>query len=515
MYDYNIAMTFCGIAARFATRPALKMIDGRTVSYAELNTASNRAAHLLMRRGVGRRSVVAILNNKNLDDYAAIIACLKLGAAYVNLDESNPAERLARILSTCRPKLVVGLSPGDAAQSAASTVGAEIADWAEPSVRNTLDKGDASPPPFMDRITGADPAYIMYTSGSTGIPKGAAITHANVLNFANWAAKRFEILPEDVLTNVNPMYFDNSVFDLYGSLLNGAAMAPIPRATAADARACIAAVETAGCTVWFSVPSLLIYLMTMKVMEPRRLPAIKSFIFGGEGFPKPELRKLHALYGHRARLINVYGPTECTCICSAHDVTQADLDEPDNLVTLGQIAENFDALVLNDDGEQVPAGGVGELCLAGPQVCLGYYNDPERTALAFRSNPCNPMWAERTYFTGDLVRLGSEGSRLSFVGRKDNQIKQMGYRIELEEIEAALYQVKDINQAAVVHKTNRSGRKHIVAYVSGGPEVDDIRRAIQIVLPNYMMPQRIIQLAALPHNANGKIDRRALTDLDD
>jgi D-alanine--poly(phosphoribitol) ligase subunit 1 len=515
MYQYNIATTFCAIADRFTDRPALKMVDGRTVTYGELDAASNRAAHLLSDRGVTRRSVVAIANKKTVDDYAAILGSLKLGAAYVNIDDANPCERLARIFSTCRPRVVVGAALAPGVQSAARTVDATLLDWTSPAVRAALEKGAPAAPPSMDRITGGDPAYIMYTSGSTGTPKGAAITHANVLNFASWAANRFDIQPEDVLTNVNPMYFDNSVFDLYGSLLNGAAMAPIPREVTANARACIAAVEDAGCTVWFSVPSLLIYLMTMKALEPQRLPAIKKFIFGGEGFPKPELRKVHGLYGHRVRLINVYGPTECTCICSAHDVTQADLDEPDNLVTLGLIAENFDALVLNGDGEQVPAGGVGELCLAGPQVGLGYYNDPERTALAFRANPCNPMWMERTYFTGDLVRLAANGRKLSFVGRKDNQIKQMGYRIELEEIEAALYQVEGVIQAAVVHKANHAGRKHIVAYVAGGPHGAGLRRALKAILPEYMLPQRINQLSALPRNANGKIDRRALMDLAD
>jgi D-alanine--poly(phosphoribitol) ligase subunit 1 len=515
MYHYSIATTFCAVAARFAACPALRLIDGRTVTYGELDVASNRAAHLLKEQGIGRRSVVAILNGKTVDDYAAILGCLKLGAAYVNLDDTNPTERLTRIFSTCRPKLVAGAALGDGALAAARTVNARLVDWNAPAVWAALDGADTGPPSGMEMITGADPAYIMYTSGSTGTPKGAAITHANVLNFARWTAARFGIQPDDVLTNVNPMYFDNSVFDLYGSLLNGAAMAPVPRAMTADAQACVAAVEAAGCTVWFSVPSLLIYLMTMKALAPERLPALRTFVFGGEGFPKPELRKLHGMYGGRARLINVYGPTECTCICSAHDVTQADLDTADNLVTLGHIAENFDALVLNDDGAPVSPGGIGELCLAGPQVGLGYYNDPERTSLAFRPNPANRAWSEHTYFTGDLVRLGSDGRSLSFVGRKDNQIKQMGYRIELEEIEAALYQVEGVVQAAVVHKPNRFGHKHIVAYVSGGPAEGDLRRALKVVLPDYMIPHRIAQLAALPRNANGKIDRRVLTDLVD
>jgi D-alanine--poly(phosphoribitol) ligase subunit 1 len=320
-----------------------------------------------------------------------------------------------------------------------------------------------------------------------------------------------------VLTNVNPMYFDNSVFDFYAALLNGAALAPVPRALASDAQSCLKAVEAAGCTIWFSVPSMLIYLMSMKALSAKRLPKVRAFVFGGEGYPKPELRRLHDMFGARARLINVYGPTECTCICSARDIGPGDLEDQAGLASLGPVTDNFDFLVLDEEDRPVAPGEVGELWLRGPQVALGYYNDPERTALSFRPNPLNAAWVERCYRTGDLVRLAGDGRSLSFVGRKDNQIKHMGYRIELEEIEAALYRIDTVAQAAVVYKPGQRGFKHIVAYVAGEgiPEAAELRRLLRLTLPDYMIPQRFDTRAELPRNANGKVDRRRLAETAD
>jgi D-alanine--poly(phosphoribitol) ligase subunit 1 len=514
-YRFTVGQTFAAIAARHASKPALRM-PGRTVSYAELDAISNRAARLLVREGIGRRSVVGIVHTKTVEAYATMLACLKLGAVYFNLDSSNPAERLNRIFSTCRPQLIVGDDLPEAARTAAAANGARLLDFAAPGCAAAIATADAAP--VEERhVTGADPAYIMYTSGSTGTPKGATMTHANVLNFGAWAQQRFAITPRDVLTNVNPMYFDNSVFDFYAALLNGAALAPVPRALAADAQRCVEAVEAAGCTIWFSVPSMLIYLMSMKVLSAARLPRIRAFVFGGEGYPKPELRRLAELFWGRARFINVYGPTECTCICSARDIEPEDLLDESGLAPLGPVTDNFDFLVLDGDDRPVGPGGVGELWLSGPQVALGYYNDPERTALSFRPSPTNAAWSERCYRTGDLVRLGSDGRSLSFVGRKDNQIKHMGYRIELEEIEAALCRIAGVAQAAVVYKPGKRGFKHIVAYLAGTdlPEADELPRTLRTILPDYMVPQRFELRAELPRNANGKVDRRSLAEAAD
>jgi D-alanine--poly(phosphoribitol) ligase subunit 1 len=510
-YVYNLGMRYAAVAKRFASRPALCYPEGRTVTHLELNALANKMARILAQRRVTARSTVGIVHTKTPECYAAMLAALKLGAAYVNLDDQNPPPRLAHIFRTARPVVVFGESVPASFERAASELGAEAISGADAQFQSKIARASDEEPPDVASVTGGDPAYLMYTSGSTGVPKGAMMSHANVLNFADWVGSRFEVSPEDVLTNVNPMYFDNSVFDFYGALMNGAAIAPVTRETLGDAQETLRQVEAAGCTLWFSVPSLLIYLMTMKLLTPDRLSAIRAFVFGGEGYPKPELRKLYAAYGARSKLINVYGPTECTCMCSAWDVTRADLADDIGLVTLGPIAENFSMLVLDGD-RPVARGETGELCLLGPQVGLGYANDAERTQAAFVPNPRNDAWAERMYRTGDLVRLGSDGRMLDFVGRKDNQIKHMGYRIELEEIEAALNRIEGVVQSAVLQRTGRRDVKMLVAYVSGDEKLEErfVRESLGEQLPPYMIPQRFEIRAHLPKNPNGKIDRVAL-----
>jgi D-alanine--poly(phosphoribitol) ligase subunit 1 len=510
-YVYNAGAAYAAVAQKNPHEKAFCFADGTNVSHGDFNTLSNRVAAFLEQRGVARGDVVGIVHTKAIHCYAFMLGALKIGAIYVNLDDQNPAARLEHIMRTARPTLVVGRDMPDAFRRAAGASGSALLDLCEPEVMSAIQSAAGGEPSTRESVIGTDPAYIMYTSGSTGIPKGALITHANILNFARWVGERFGIGTGDVLTNVNPMYFDNSVFDFYGGLLNGAAIAPVTREVASNASSLLEQLEAARCTVWFSVPSLLIYLTTVKALDGSRLPNLRTFVFGGEGYPKPELRKLYAAFGNRCRLINVYGPTECTCICSAWDVRADDLKDSQGLVTLGKIAENFGMLVL--DGERpVDAGAVGELCLLGPQVGLGYVNDPERTALAFVQNPVNARWGERMYRTGDLVRLGEDGRMLDFVGRKDNQVKHMGYRIELEEIEAALNQIEGIIQSAVLQRSGRRDMKALVAYVASQRDfsASTLRELLGAFLPPYMIPQRFVIRATLPKNANGKVDRIAL-----
>jgi D-alanine--poly(phosphoribitol) ligase subunit 1 len=367
--------------------------------------------------------------------------------------------------------------------------------------------------PVTKNITGENLSYIMYTSGSTGSPKGAVMTHANVLNLLEWSRETYQIACEDVLTNVNPLYFDNSVFDFYSAIFNGACLVPFSKQEVRNPKSLVEKIDAAGCTLWFSVPSLLIFLQTMKATDGTYLRTIKQFIFGGEGYPKAKLKALYDTYSNTSRFINVSGPTECTCICSSYQITDADFHDLQGFPPLGSLAANFSCLILDENGRKVTDGELGELCLLGPNVGRGYFNDPERTASSFVQNPYNDKYREIMYKTGDLVRLDPADGKLYIHGRKDNQIKHMGYRIELEEIENALHRIEYISEAVALH-SNRGGLSQIIAVVASRPEADDeqLRLELKKIIPEYMIPSVFYHEETLPKNPNGKIDRKLIKE---
>lgn len=500
----NLDIAFREVAERHRDRTALAYPGGERISYEELSGQVDRLAGLLWDRGLRRGDVAAIFHDKSPAAFAVMLACLRLGVIYANLDPDSPWERLHKILVTCQPDIVINAFPG----------GAYRASLAEADLCPVLELHDVRIGAADDVSVkcrpndGGSPAYIMFTSGSTGMPKGAVMTHANLLWFISWAKERFAITSEDVLTNVNPMYFDNSVFDFYAAIFSGATLVPFTSGQVRDARSLVRLVSDAGCTIWFSVPSLLVYLLTTRALGAQDFPAVRKIVFGGEGFPKSKLRALYEMFGARAELENVYGPTECTCICSAYTIGERDFDDMTNLAPLGEIAQSFGFDILPLD-EVAP--DFGELFLRGPQVGLGYYNDPERTARAFVQNPRHALYTDIGYRTGDMV-CRDELGRLCFKGRRDFQIKHMGYRIELEEIEAALNTLPDVKECAVIYRNLREGLGQIVAFAAmdAPPESDILRTRLAGILPSYMVPRQVVVLGDLPKNANGKVDRVAL-----
>src|SRR5574341_822592 len=465
MYEYNLGLRFQRIAAQFAARIALWFDSNQAMQYGQLDRLTNQCSRWLVDSGIKRQDVVCISGEKSLATFASMIACLKIGAIYCMLDPQSPPERLRKILTTCAPKLVLAdmglLRRARDLTEQLQIPAIELAEGGFIERMRTFSDEDLE---STREIIATDPAYIMFTSGSTGFPKGAVMTHGNVLNLIGWARETYSIVPDDVLTNVNPLYFDNSVFDFYAALFNGAQLVPFSKAEVSDPKTVVDKVEAARCSLWFSVPSLLIFLQTMRATDGKNLRSICRFIFGGEGYPKAKLKHLYDKYSGSSRFFNVYGPTECTCICSSYEVTEKDLQDLQGLPPLGHIAKNFSYLILSDADQPVAAGGTGELCLLGPNIGRGYYNDPERTGKCFVQNPLHNKFVDIMYRTGDLARLNPVDGKLYIEGRKDNQIKHMGYRIELEEIEAALHCLDYISEAAALHSNAdgfRIGRAHV------------------------------------------------------
>ena len=507
----NLGLKFREIVGTCAERPALRQPDGEITSYAELDRLSNRLSRLLLGRGLSRGDVVAIFHDKSPGAFASMLACLKLGLIYTNLDPDSPWERLRRILETCQPKAIINGFPETPHAAALQNQTAVVIDLRQAATATELQQQEASDPPGAgDDVTGADPAYIMFTSGSTGMPKGAVMSHANVLSFVAWAQDRFQLTPEDIFSNVNPMYFDNSVFDFYAAIFSGASLLPVSALQIREPAQLVGIINRAGCTVWFSVPSLLVFLLTTRSLSATDFPGVRKIIFGGEGFPKSKLKQLYDLFGGRADLENVYGPTECTCICSAHTIGASDFGDMKALAPLGFLAPHFDYEILAAS----EASDVGELFLRGPGVGLGYYNDPDRTGKVFIQNPTHDRSADIGYCTGDLVRRDASG-RLHFVGRTDFQVKHMGYRIELEEIEAALNSVPEVKECAVIYRKMGDGLGEIVGFaaLSQPKAPEELLCDVAGIVPAYMVPKRVTMLESLPRNANGKIDRLALQSI--
>lgn len=499
-YYYNLGQNFGETAERFGSKKALIYSDGSYVDYNFVEITSNRISNYLLSKGISRGDCVCIFSNKSPVALSAIIACLKIGAVYSNLDHTSPELRLLKMLDKCQPAIILSFFESLPAHHFNDY---EIVDCFQPDFSDYIASFSAERPACINSVCGGDPAYIMFTSGSTGFPKGAVMSHSNVLNLIRWGIDRYSVSENDVLTNVNPIYFDNSVFDFYISLFSGASLTPMMITNHSLPKDIVNNVDRAGATIWFSVPSMIVYLLTTKALNENNLKNLRIISFGGEGFPKPKLKQLYDLYSDRIKLINVYGPTECSCICSSYDITERDFEDMFGYAPLGDIAPNFKYLIMNDNKESAE----GELCLLGPQVGLGYYNDPERTASSFVRNPLNNRYNEIMYKTGDIVK--KMNGLLHFVARKDNQIKFMGYRIELEEIEAALSNLSYINECCVIYKKYSEEYSIIEAYVATNKIVseEEIINGLKSIIPTYMLPKKIHFLEQLPKNQNGKIDK--------
>jgi amino acid adenylation domain-containing protein len=469
-------------------------------SFGQLRLEARRLAVRLVEAGARPGRPVAVLVPRSADAVVSFLASLYAGGFYVPFDTKAPAARTRRIVESLGECVLVA-APGLRAL-ATEVAGSRPVVSVDDAHRDVPESAFGEIDRRLGRVIDTDPVYTMFTSGSTGAPKGVVIPHRGVIDYVDWVVRTFSVDERAVLGGQAPLFFDNSTLDLWTAFATGATLVLVPDGLFSFPLRLLEYVAEAGVTLVFWVPSVMTNVAGADVLRRVPLPALRDVLFAGEVLPT---RVLNHWRRHlpAARFANLYGPTEITVDCT-YFVVDRELSD-DEPIPIGAPCRNTDVLVLTEDGRDAGAGEPGELCVRGSSLALGYWRDPERTAAAFAQNPRNADYPDRIYRTGDVVKRNARGE-LVFVGRRDAQIKHLGYRIELGEIEAALRAIPDVADACVLY--DASAARIEAAYVASVElEAGALRRALTAWIPRYMIPSLFHRMEAFPTNANGKVDR--------
>ncbi|MCA2357435.1 non-ribosomal peptide synthase/polyketide synthase [Mycobacterium intracellulare] len=479
----SIPALFAAQAARTPDTAAV-VCDGHSMTYRELDEASNRLAHLLAARGAGPGQAVALLFSRSTEAIVAILAVLKTGAAYLPIDPALPAERIGFMLSDAAP-IATLTSPGLADRLEGHDVTVIAVDDPELEDRPAT----ALPAPGPDHL-----AYLIYTSGTTGVPKGVAVTHRNVTQLL--ASKDSGLPRTGVWSQWHSLAFDVSVWEIFGALLHGGRLVVVPESVARSPEDLHALLVAERVSVLSQTPS------AAGALSPAGLESV-ALVVAGEACPA----ELVDRWAPGRVMINAYGPTEATVYAAISAPLQGGTGAV-GPVPIGSPVPNGASFVLDEWLRPVPPGVVGELYVAGAGVACGYWKRAALTASRFVACPFGAP-GSRMYRTGDLVRWRADG-QLDYLGRADEQVKIRGYRIELGDVRAALSWVAGVEQAVVVAREDRPGDKRLVGYVTGTADPAAVRAALAERLPGYMIPAAVVVMQALPLTPNGKLDTRAL-----
>ncbi|EOZ9294095.1 TPA: amino acid adenylation domain-containing protein [Serratia marcescens] len=501
--DYPLDQTLTALFEQQVRRTpdATALVSGtESLSYAQLNARANRLAHALIARGVGPDSRVAVCAERGLNMVTALFGILKAGGAYVPLDPAYPGERLQYILQDADPVLLLADAAGRAALGEPATPQLAL----EAALPETLSAENPAP-----RAQASHLAYVIYTSGSTGKPKGAMNEHRGVVNRLVWMQEAYGLTAADTVLQKTPFGFDVSVWEFFWPLMVGARLVMAKPEGHKDPDYLSRAIEQYGVTTLHFVPSMLQSFLA-DGQAATRCGQVVRVMCSGEALPAALVAEFYRRLP-QAELHNLYGPTEAAVDVTAwHCSREADRVS----VPIGRPIANTRIYLLDERGQPVPLGAVGELYIGGVQVARGYLNRPELTAERFLSDPFAP--GGRMYRTGDVARYLANGD-IEYLGRNDQQVKIRGFRIECGEIEAALATHPAVREA-VVDARAVGDDKRLVAWVVPAAGVAEetlagaLRQHVSAALPDYMVPSAWVVVAALPLSPNGKLDRRALPE---
>lgn len=473
----------------------------KEVTFSEIMNNAKKIASSL--KGLDKNSPVAVITDRNTKCIEAMLASVYAGCFYTVIDVHSPASRISSILKSLNPKAVI--TDNDSYSVTISAYGEKAPIIYEEAVHNDMD------PAFLSEVRAemidTDPLYVLFTSGSSGVPKGTVVSHRSVISYTEWVSEEFAFGEDTVFGSQTPLYFSMSITDLYSTFKCGSTYVIIPKMLFSFPIKLIRYLNDKRINTIYWVPSALSTVSNWDAFGYELPEYLEKILFAGEVMPVKHLNYWRK-YLPGCSYANLFGPTETTDICTFYKI---DRDfEDDESLPIGKACNNCDVFLLTEDGRKAAPGEEGELAVRGSFLASGYYNDPEKTAAAFPQNPLNKSYPERIYRTGDLAKLNEKGEYI-YITRKDFQVKRMGYRIELGEIEAAAGALNGVKSSAALYDTAKDRLLLLYEGKSGDSQI--ILQHLKEKLPSYMIPDEAVRVKNMPYNANGKLDRRQLQKL--